>query len=457
MKKIFTVSLVAVMAATAANADIASTKYVTDRTGNTTFTGSVAGSADLTVAVNTLAGKVDTVAGEGEGSVAEQISSALEDYTNTTNMNSAINSAKTELQGNIDAVDGKADANAGEISTLKTTSATKTELSEGLALKEDKSNKSTGVTPESTDAQYPSAKAVYNYVQAVRTELNEGVSGEIGDLEAAVSANKTAAETGIAEAKTAAANALADAKTYADEKDTAQTTAITNAYKAADTALETSLKSYADTAEADAISSAKTYTDGEIDKVEAAYVAADKKISDSIGTVAEGKTVVGLIEEAKTAASTGASTALNDYKTTNDAAVQAAQAAANKAQGDIDAYKTSNDAAVAKAQTDAVASAKTYTDGEIDKVEAAYAAADTALETSLKSYADTAEADAIAAAKTAGDAAYAAKSYETIVDADKAFRESITKGTTGSDGQYALTATVSNGTVSGYKWEQIGR
>ena len=42
------------------------------------------------------------------------------------------------------------------------------------------------------------------------------------------------------------------------------------------------------------------------------------KVNTTIGTVAEGKTVVGMIEEAKTAASTGASTALNEYKTAND-------------------------------------------------------------------------------------------------------------------------------------------
>ncbi|MFQ6702653.1 MAG: hypothetical protein ACLRFO_00415 [Alphaproteobacteria bacterium] len=79
MKKILTVSLFAIMAVSAANAEIASTTYVTDRTGDTAFSGSVAGSADLTAAVNALATKVDTVAGNGEGSVAEQITSALAD------------------------------------------------------------------------------------------------------------------------------------------------------------------------------------------------------------------------------------------------------------------------------------------------------------------------------------------------------------------------------------------
>ena len=437
MKKIFTVSLVAIMAATAANADIASTKYVEDRTGTTANLTTTA--KELTGAVNELKTKLDTVAGEGEGSVADQI-----------------DVAKQELTTEIGKVDDKADANAGEISTLKSTSATKTELSDGLALKQDVANLATALTDGmNKETTYPSVSLMEEQIaksnNAVGDEIadltqlvntNEtDIEGKVSALTTTVANNKTAADTAIQEAKdaaaaasTAAANALTNAKAYADEQDATQTTTITNAYKAADTALETSLKAYAD--------------------------AEDKKIEDQIGTVEQGKTVVQMITEAKEAASGDAGEVASDleaYISSNNTAVAAAKKAGDDAQADLDAYKASNDTAVANAQTNAVASAKTYTDGEIDKVETAYAAADTALETSLKSYADTAEADAIAAAKTAGDAAYAAKSYEAIVDADKAFRESITAGTTGSDGAYALTATVTNGTVSGYKWEQIGR
>jgi hypothetical protein len=86
--------------------------------------------------------------------------------------------------------------------------------------------------------------------------------------------------------------------------------------------------------------------------------------------------------------------------------------------------------------------AKSYADGLKATVDAAYAAADTALETSLKSYADQAEADAKAYAdglKTAIDAAYAAadvalknelQGYADTAEADavataKAYSESL--------------------------------
>lgn len=64
MKKLFTVSLVAIMAVSAAHADIASTGYVDGKTGDLAFTqGSVAeGSANLTDAVNAVAGAVKDVA-----------------------------------------------------------------------------------------------------------------------------------------------------------------------------------------------------------------------------------------------------------------------------------------------------------------------------------------------------------------------------------------------------------
>ena len=45
----------------------------------------------------------------------------------------------------------------------------------------------------------------------------------------------------------------------------------------------------------------------------------------------------------------------------------------------------------------------------------------------------------------------------TKADAAKTVTDLISAGTTGSDGTYVLTATVSNNTVTGYKWELIGR
>ena len=70
MKKLLTVSLVAVMAVSAAHADIASTTYVDNavqpvstKVGSGQFTAdtSIAGAADLTVAANTLAGAIKSI------------------------------------------------------------------------------------------------------------------------------------------------------------------------------------------------------------------------------------------------------------------------------------------------------------------------------------------------------------------------------------------------------------
>ena len=58
MKKIFMASFVAMMAVTAANADIASTNFVTDRTGDTSKIAQELGS-DLTTAINAVNQKID--------------------------------------------------------------------------------------------------------------------------------------------------------------------------------------------------------------------------------------------------------------------------------------------------------------------------------------------------------------------------------------------------------------
>ena len=69
------------------------------------------------------------------------------------------------------------------------------------------------------------------------------------------------------------------------------------------------------------------------------------KVNTTIGTVAEGKTVVGLIEEAKTAASTGASEALDAYKATTNKAIADMDAAYKQADKDLDAaYKAADEA-----------------------------------------------------------------------------------------------------------------
>ncbi len=84
MKKILTASLVAIMAVTAANADIASTQYVNKKltgdaeNGTLAFTGVAADQTTLQGAVNAIATSLETNLGEG-GAVEDQIENAVGD------------------------------------------------------------------------------------------------------------------------------------------------------------------------------------------------------------------------------------------------------------------------------------------------------------------------------------------------------------------------------------------
>lgn len=368
MKKILTVSLFAMMAVSAANADIASTKYVTDRTGTTANLTTTA--KELTGAVNELKAKLDTVAGTGEGSVSDQIDSALADYTNTAGMNSAITDAKNELTTEIGKVDDKADANAAAIeaadlaqvgadgSYISAVSQVNGKVSASAVAFKD------AIAKNETSANAPTAKAVYDHVQSEMGVL----SGNVGTLQTAL--NNT--QSGLSE--------------LSGEFD---------AYVTSNNA-----------AVATKANSADVYT----------KTAADAEFMNS----AE-------VDAAIAGAVTGTNGALKDYSTTAQMNTAITNANNTQTAAITEAYEAADTATLNAAKADATTKA------------------------------NTAKSEAIAAAKSAGDAAYAAKSYETIVDANEAFREAIASGTTGTDGTYALTATVSNNTVSGYKWELIGR
>ena len=95
MKKIFTASLVAMMAVTAANADIASTGYVNQRTGEN-LTGFAAEKGNLNEAVNALKTELGTVSGTAGAAVTKsELQTAKDD------LQAAINTEK----GRIDAAD----------------------------------------------------------------------------------------------------------------------------------------------------------------------------------------------------------------------------------------------------------------------------------------------------------------------------------------------------------------
>lgn len=120
MKKILTASLVAMMAVTAANADIASTQYVNKKTGDLQFTDAklVQSASDLTAAVMTLDEKLATVAGTGEGSVESQIEGAVGNLGNNAN-GQAYTTVADAIAGEVKKLaDGAVKTNADDISEI---------------------------------------------------------------------------------------------------------------------------------------------------------------------------------------------------------------------------------------------------------------------------------------------------------------------------------------------------
>lgn len=351
MKKILTASLVAIMAVTAANADIASTTFVTDITGNKTFTGSVQGSADLTAAVNTLAGKIDTVAGDGQGSVAQQITSALSTATAdkfSTTVQESLTKANNSVQTtDFDDFKGKntqaiADAKQGAIDAAAADATSKANAAQAAA--------------EATAKGYTDTEVVK--VNNALTEYKTSNNQEIANLKSADTAiNGKIGE--VAEGKTVV-QMIADAKTAATYNDGEVRDLISgNA-----TAIQT-------------INDSAVMKSG-IDADKVAQIATN---ASDIATIKVGQST----QDNKISA---LETSLTAQGATGQA-IAAAQAAADNAQGDIDAYKTSNNAALEAVRTTANAAAvKTDVDasildlqGQINAVEAGTSLADNAVNT----------------------------------------------------------------------------
>ena len=466
MKKMFAASLVAIMAVSAANAEIASVSYtnkaITEKTGDLDTLATTAKS-NLTAAVNELAGKV------GDQNVSAQVSAALEsakDYTD-------------EL------ANGAVKANTDAIAALDNTYATDTALNNGLALKQDKAkmlNTLDGFSGSKAE-YYPTV----TLMETAIADANNEVGGEIADLadtvsdlSDTVSSNKSAADTGIQEAKdaaaaasTAAGQALTDAKKYTDDevkeladgavagntaaisainnettgilaqakadatsKDTALENKITNAYEAADTALETTLKQYADDVAADASGEAgevsaaldayKTLNDA---AVAAAKTQADKGVADAAAAKTQADKGVADAAAAKAAADAAQATA-----NANAEAIEGLDSTYVK-DSDFSTFQTSNTSAIATAKSEAIAAAKTAGDAAYDAKGAA-AAAQTA---------------AVNAAKTAADATYQVKSSALSVGAADGAWTDLTKAA-----GYSATGTHSlvlkNGTI---QWEAV--
>ena len=267
------------------------------------------------------------------------VSNKFNNYSTTTQMNSAISTAKSELTTAI----GTAKSEA--ISAAATDAATKVAAEETRALAAEEALRGSIAQVSGSLKDYAKASNVYT-----KTEID----GKVDDLEDAIDAAKTAANN-YTDGKIATVNtAYKNADTQLGEQIAQVSTNITNNYYNKDTidAKVETIEGNIDAAQSAAEGNAKTYTDAEIKKIETAYKAADTALQTAL-------------DQKITTVSNNL--ANNYYNSTT-----------------IDSKVTTINQAIADAQSAATtagaAAAKTYTDTEIGKIDTAYKAADTVLD-----------------------------------------------------------------------------
>lgn len=163
-----------------------------------------------------------------------------------------------------------------------------------------------------TVAGYSSTNTVASAVSAAQKAAEDHADAKVKELADGAVATNTAAIAAINNSET---GILKTAKDYTDALANGQVKTNKEAIEAINDSA-TGIEAVA-----------KKYTDDEIYKVET-----------TIGTIAEGETVVSLIADAKKAG-TDAQSALDAYKTTNDVAVAAAKKAGDDAQANVDALE----------------------------------------------------------------------------------------------------------------------
>ena len=313
---IFTV-LLGLVTVNAADAAVASKGYVIQEVKKVTDTiGTVAEG-------KTVVGLIE----EAKSAASTDASEALDEYSEATDkkiadMDAAYKQADTNIGTRIDGVESAYAAADQAISA--TVAANKKAADEGLALKEDKSNKVEAITEANkADAtKYTSVKAVVEHVNTVKSELSNGANG--------LDVRLTEAEGDI----TTLFNEKADTATVESDLATAKselTTAIA-------------------TAKSEAAADATT-------KADAAKAGAEKTASDALAAA------VATLEGKITEAGTGASDDLAAAKTELEGKITTAQNAADAAQGEVDALEgvvATNKQEASTAATNAETNAKAY-------------------------------------------------------------------------------------------------
>ncbi len=355
MKKILTASLVAMMAVTAANADIASTTYVTDQTGASetgefTFTNAAQGQTTLQGAVNAIAGAVAGLSGNGTGSVSEQIDTKIDTFeedvigtvTEGKTVTEMISDAQAAAEGKVTALEnGQVTTNKNDIANLKTSKLDVSTYNTDKATFELKANKLNAtdslVTANQTEEKFMSAAGTMAAINQAKNELTTGtdqsistINNRLNQVESLAGGNESAIETleGVVEGN----------KTAAD----ATQTELTN-YKTSNNEALAAVKATADAAAVKTVVDASILDlQGQIDAVEAGTSLAENAVkTENIN--AKAVTTAKIADAAVT--ETQLSSTVNASLDKADNSVQ---------KGDFETFKTANTAAIGTAKTEAI-------------------------------------------------------------------------------------------------------
>lgn len=253
MKKILTVSLFAMMAVSAANAEIASTTYVTDRTGTVSFTaeGATKGKTNLTDAIAAVDAQLQSTSDTLTGDITTQINELAGDISA---MDTAYKAADTALDGRVSAAES-------DIDDLQSGKADKATTLAGYGI---------------TDAM--TATAITNAISEATDDMatNTGVAASIKEV-TDVMATDTELSTAVSTLESKITTAGADTTALAGRVTTAEgkITTIENQQTTQDgkiSALETSLSASGTTGKA--IAEAQATADAKQDKSTAMSIGA---------------------------------------------------------------------------------------------------------------------------------------------------------------------------------------
>ncbi len=255
MKKLLTVSLVAVMAVSAAHAKIASVEYVDPKfqSINTTIgtwgANQQAIGQDVATAVVNLKTSVDSMNGDG-GSVKAAIDTAINTLvnegqvkTNTTAIDN-ITKAGGVIDTKIEALDGQTGSVAADGSYVVQT----TEANGVVTVSRQAFQTTVGDDNKGTVTTAPTVKAIVDYVDGVVEDYANNSSEGLGELQQALTdeaATARAAEKANADAAAAAQKAADDEVTRATTEEArieGLVTAEANRAKGVEAGLDTAVK-----------------------------------------------------------------------------------------------------------------------------------------------------------------------------------------------------------------------